>query len=107
MECETLDQVLKLVEANDILWFVGKETQGISWCGDCNRTSPTIAEALKGRKYVKIQVDRQVHRNPQNDFRSHPKIALKCVPTLLKYSTGQRLEEDETLNKANLLKFLE
>ncbi|GFN96619.1 thioredoxin domain-containing protein 17-like, partial [Plakobranchus ocellatus] len=34
-------------------------------------------------------------KDQNNEFRKDPKLFIKCVPTLLRFGSPQRLEEDQ------------
>jgi hypothetical protein len=105
MAIKSLDQLLEAMKDKKFLWVVGTEEQGISWCSDCDRTKYKVLEAIENIQHVKMEIDKVDLRNPHNEFRKHPKIALKCVPTLLNWETGERLEEGECGDKGKLNTF--
>ena len=103
---DTLDQLLQMAPKTDIIWFIGKEKEGQSWCSDCDRTKYKVLDALNGHDYIKIEIEKVDLRNPNNEFRLDPKIQLKCVPTLLRFSTLERLEENECGDLQKLKQFV-
>jgi len=80
---------------------------GKSWCDDCDNAKPYIE---KGLKYLENQekvlflncvVDRDTWRNKENFYRTHKKLSLKSVPTLVYFDKGVefgRLQEAEICN---------
>ena len=105
MSTNTLEHVLKAMETKKFLWIIGTEKEGISWCSDCDRTKYKVQEAIENKSYLQVQIDKVDLRNPMNEFRTHSKIALKCVPTLLNWDTGERLEENDCGDKDKLNTF--
>ena len=72
------------------------ENTGSSWCSDCDKTRPVIEEQLKklnGNEkalFVKLPVDtKQEWSNQQHLYRTHKKLMMKGVPTLVFYSQGE------------------
>ena len=81
--------------------FTGNKTAdtGKSWCPDCVAAEPVIEKALKDLDdavFVYCHVgDRPTWKDPQNVFRTDPKLRLTGVPTLVKWGTQQRLGPEE------------
>ena len=72
------------------------ETTGISWCSDCDKTRPVIEEQLKkliGNEkalFVKLPVDtKEEWANQAHLYRTHKKLKMKGVPTLVFYFQGE------------------
>ena len=99
---------------NVYLLFTGSKnpSTGHSWCPDCVRAHPLIEDqlaALKGKNvFITMNVDREPYRSPDYVFRKDSKIALRCVPTLIKWVDGKvenRLNDDQSQQKAALEEF--
>lgn len=88
-----------------ILFTGTKGSNGRSWCGDCTAADPIIFSALRsvadGCRLLTCDVVREDYRNPDYSYRKHPKINLKCVPTLIKWSNSKaiaRLNDSQSQN---------
>lgn len=88
-----VDAYMQAVEASHpdkavFALFVADKTNGKSWCGDCRRAEPVLADVFNSHWrdviVVVFDVDRQAYRHPskQYPYRVHPEVQLKCVPTL-------------------------
>ncbi len=99
---------------NLYLLFTGSKnpSTGNSWCPDCIRAHPLIeqiAPQVPGNNVlITMNVDREPYRSQDYVFRKDPKIALRCVPTLIKWVNGKveaRLNDDQCQQKAALQEF--
>nr|AVK42937.1 thioredoxin domain containing-protein [Oncomelania hupensis hupensis]7XQ3_A Chain A, Thioredoxin domain-containing protein 17 [Oncomelania hupensis]7XQ3_B Chain B, Thioredoxin domain-containing protein 17 [Oncomelania hupensis]7XQ3_C Chain C, Thioredoxin domain-containing protein 17 [Oncomelania hupensis]7XQ3_D Chain D, Thioredoxin domain-containing protein 17 [Oncomelania hupensis] len=82
------------------LFCGSKDANGESWCPDCVTAEPVIARNLKyapaDSVFIHCSVgERAFWKDQSNVFRKDPVLKLKCVPTLLKPGTPQRLEEEQ------------
>lgn len=82
-----------------------KDESGQSWCPDCVAAKPIIEEGLKSAPddgiFIYCNVgNRPYWKDPNNDFRKDEKLKLTCVPTLIKWNTVRRLEEDQCKSAA-------
>ncbi|XP_022104598.1 thioredoxin domain-containing protein 17-like [Acanthaster planci] len=109
-EClETIDKY----KGNDSLFvlFCGdKDASGNSWCPDCVDAEPFVTSGLASAPddgvFIYCSVgDRAFWKDQQNGFRTHDKLKLSAVPTLLKYGTSKRLVEEDC-KKSDLVKML-
>ncbi|XP_066931868.1 thioredoxin domain-containing protein 17-like [Clytia hemisphaerica] len=116
--CESVTELLSLIEkeckdaSNIFVLCTGSEdpTTGKSWCPDCVKAEPVIENCLKSSKdtdvfIVAIAGDRPIWKNPDNEFRKHPKTLLKSIPTLIKWGTPERLSEGQC-SDANLVSMM-
>ena len=97
-------------------FYGGYDHNGESWCSDCVISKPIIEEAskiLEGQSKVqmlKFPVDDKFEwRKPEFIFRTHSKVKLDRVPTLIYYNEGVefgRLIEGELFEKANVDEFV-
>ncbi len=83
---------------------------GESWCPDCVKADPVIDAAVKSQEgdVVLLHVgvgDRAFWKDPNCVFRKDPSTRLRCVPTLVKWGTPQKLEEEQCSdpNMVNLM----
>ncbi len=85
------------------------ENTGSSWCSDCDLCKPAIDEQLKkliGNEkalFVKLPVEtKQEWSNKEHLYRTHKKLMIKGVPTLVFYFEGiehGRFQELDILNE--------
>lgn len=87
--------------------FTGSKTNGRSWCGDCTAAEPVINSALGeiegGCKLLVVDCPREEYRKQDYAYRVNPKISLRCVPTLMKWSNGKlvgRLNDSQSQSSA-------
>lgn len=96
-------------------FYGGYDQNGESWCSDCVIAKPNIEAAskeLENQEKVflyKFPVDDRVEwKKPDFIFRTHPKVKLDRVPTLIFYQNGVefgRLIEDQLFDQANVIDF--
>ncbi|KAK7478253.1 hypothetical protein BaRGS_00030511 [Batillaria attramentaria] len=102
---EGYDAFNKAVEENKgqkifALFSGSKDASGGSWCPDCVTADPVIERNVKTAPENAVFIhcgvgERAFWKDQSNIFRTDPKLKLKCVPTLLKLGTPQRLEEGQ------------
>eukprot|EP00301_Raphidiophrys_heterophryoidea_P006173 c12512_g1_i3.p1 GENE.c12512_g1_i3~~c12512_g1_i3.p1 ORF type:complete len:143 (+),score=20.95 c12512_g1_i3:35-430(+) len=88
---------------------------GISWCSDCVKADPILREMIaKVPDSVLIlhKITREDWKTPSkpHPFRSHPKLRLTALPTLVFYSQGgevSRLVEEACYNKSEYQAFFD
>ena len=77
---------------------------GTSWCPDCVVAEPVIEKCFKETAddvtllYVAVG-QREFWKKQDNPFRTHDKLKLKGVPTLMKWGGPQKLSEEECANE--------
>ena len=75
-----------------------RDSSGISWCPDCVTAAPVIEKCFKEASddavllYVGVG-QRDYWKRQDNEFRTHEKLRLKGVPTLMKWGGPQKLVE--------------
>ncbi|XP_025092057.1 thioredoxin domain-containing protein 17-like [Pomacea canaliculata] len=94
------------------LFSGSKDANGESWCPDCLTADPVIKDNLKYAPADAILIHcgvgkREFWKDKENVFRKDPKLLLKCVPTLLKLGTPQRLEEAQCADENLVQMFFE
>jgi thiol-disulfide isomerase/thioredoxin len=104
-------------KANFFGYFYGSyDTEGWSWCGDCNISKPVIEEASKLLEnqdkvlLVKFPIERSDWKNSSFVYRVHPKLKLEKVPTLIYFQSGVefgRLVEEELADSSNVKEFFQ
>ncbi|CAG8480328.1 4362_t:CDS:2 [Acaulospora colombiana] len=80
---------------------------GVSWCPDCVRADPLIHRCARPDSVlveVPVGTRSEYKGRPDNPYKTHPRIQLKAIPTLIKWSvTGsdddKRLVEYECANE--------
>ena len=97
-------------------FYGGYDENGQSWCGDCVVAKPIIEEACKILEsqdkvlFLRFPVDDKVEwKKPDFIFRTHSKVKLDRVPTLIYYHGGVeygRLIEGELFDKSNVEEFI-
>ncbi|TMW42554.1 hypothetical protein DOY81_012367 [Sarcophaga bullata] len=94
-----------------ILFTGDKNSDGVSWCPDCNVAQPNIDKAIEkfaaaNDNFLVVEVgDRPFWKDMKNPFRSDPNIKLMVIPTLLRWKSVVRLE-GEQCEKWDLLEML-
>lgn len=83
-----------------ILFSGSLDQNGVSWCPDCAKADPVIErnmdKAPEDSTFIHCHVGpREYWKDPNNEFRIDPKFFVKCVPTLLKLGSQQRLQEEQ------------
>lgn len=94
--------------------FTGSKTNGRSWCGDCTAAEPVINAALEeidgGCKLLVVDCPREDYRQQDYAYRVNPKISLRCVPTLMKWTNGKlvgRLNDSQSQSSALVKELIE
>jgi hypothetical protein len=92
-----------------VLYFSSRNEDGSYWCKDCEKAARVLSDWVlprakaRGLDLVSFDVgEREGYKNPDNQFRKHPKIGLKCIPTLAAWRKGRivlRLEEAQLLEE--------
>ncbi|XP_039613160.1 thioredoxin domain-containing protein 17 [Polypterus senegalus] len=96
-------------DKNVFAYFTGnKNEQGVSWCPDCVKAEPVVRSQMQylpeDSIFIFCQVgERAYWKDPKNDFKQI--LKLRGVPTLLRYGTPQKLEEEECFD-ANLVQMM-
>mmetsp|Transcript_9018 Transcript_9018/g.12400 ORF Transcript_9018/g.12400 Transcript_9018/m.12400 type:complete len:142 (+) Transcript_9018:46-471(+) len=86
-----------------------------SWCPDCVQADETLPQYLKdipSYTLLKCWISRSEYKgNPKHPYRVHPKINLKAIPTLIRYSANgnprEVLVEEECYNVDLVKDFVE
>jgi len=88
-----------------LLFSGSKDAQtGVSWCPDCVTAEPVIYKCFNETPddaillYVGVG-QRDYWKKQDNEFRTHEKLRLKGVPTLMKWGGPQKLTEAECANE--------
>ncbi|XP_057294799.1 thioredoxin domain-containing protein 17-like [Hydractinia symbiolongicarpus] len=107
LTCEGTDAFFKLIEGEKgtskiFVLFTGSKdsNSGESWCPDCVKADPVIKNNISkipsDAVFITCSVgDRSTWKDPASPFRTHPKLLLKGVPTLMKWGTPERLGDSE------------
>jgi hypothetical protein len=96
-------------------FYGGYDQNGVSWCSDCVISKPNIEEASKALEeagnvfLVKLPIDDRVEwKKPEFVYRTHEKVKVTRVPTLIYYHKGiefGRLVEDQLYDLENVKEF--
>ncbi|XP_028662470.1 thioredoxin domain-containing protein 17 [Erpetoichthys calabaricus] len=96
-------------DKNVFVYFTGnKNEQGVSWCPDCVKAEPVVRSQMEYLPEDSIFIFCQVGERPywKDSGNAFKKILkLRGVPTLLRYGTAQKLEEEECFD-ANLVQMM-
>ncbi|XP_072163897.1 thioredoxin domain-containing protein 17-like [Diadema setosum] len=103
---EGIDNLFELLEKHKdkkvqyILFCGSKNSDGASWCPDCVTAEPVVMKCLEAAPENAVFIycsvgDRASWKDPNNSYRTHPKLLLKGVPTLLQWNTPKKLVEEE------------
>ncbi|XP_037512448.2 thioredoxin domain-containing protein 17 [Rhipicephalus sanguineus] len=87
-----------------LCFFTGSEdASGKSWCPDCVAAKPVLEAALekapKETTLITCYIERAVWKDMKNPFRTDKALELKCVPTLMRWGTAQRLDDTQCQKK--------
>jgi len=98
-------------------FYGGYDQNGVSWCSDCVISKPNVDEASKILEktenifLVKLPIDdKNEWRNQNFIYRTHDKVKISRVPTLIYYHKGiefGRLIEDQLFDLDNVKAFFE
>ncbi|OWF41141.1 thioredoxin domain-containing protein 17-like [Mizuhopecten yessoensis] len=86
------------------------DENGKNWCPDCVTADPVVSSNVKHAAEDAVFIhcgvgNRDYWKDQKNDFRTNPKLKLKCVPTLMIVGKPNRLEEGQCAN-GELVKML-
>ncbi|XP_047482430.1 thioredoxin domain-containing protein 17-like [Penaeus chinensis] len=108
IEVEGFDAFVEAVESSKasgkpvfVLFSGSKTAGGVSWCPDCVTAEPVVKGAVdkaapEDSVFIYVGVGgRDFWKDPNCVFRTDARTKLKSVPTLMKYGTPQRLEEEQ------------
>eukprot|EP00088_Acartia_fossae_P039505 TRINITY_DN41127_c0_g1_i1.p1 TRINITY_DN41127_c0_g1~~TRINITY_DN41127_c0_g1_i1.p1 ORF type:complete len:141 (+),score=11.53 TRINITY_DN41127_c0_g1_i1:52-423(+) len=93
-----------------VLFSGSKNAAGESWCPDCVTAYPVVQKCLEAvdddSNFLYVEVgDRGTWKDPECIFRTAKETQLKSVPTLIKWGTPQRLQEEQCAD-TNLVSML-
>lgn len=108
---EEFEKTVKNFSQNDTVFvlFTGSPGQdGKSWCPDCVTAEPVINSS---KSYIPAHAtlivchvgDRTYWKDPTNPFKN--RLGVACVPTLMLWNKGMRLEESQCMD-IELIKML-
>ncbi|CAG8565077.1 10269_t:CDS:2 [Acaulospora morrowiae] len=113
-----IDKTVKENGKNIYVLLFGTEdpSTGSSWCPDCVIADPLIRRHFSNEAHpesvlveVPVGTRSQYKGRPDNPYRTHPRIQLKAIPTLIKWSANgsddKSLVEDECSRDDMLKKF--
>ncbi|XP_021001696.1 thioredoxin domain-containing protein 17 [Parasteatoda tepidariorum] len=111
IKVEGYEAVKKAISENSnsnalfVLFSGSKDANGQSWCPDCVTADPIIEEGLQSAPEDSVFIycgvgSRDYWKNPNNDFRKDEKFKLTSVPTLMKWNTARRLDDDQCKSAA-------
>ncbi|CAL1537048.1 unnamed protein product [Lymnaea stagnalis] len=91
---------LNLKDSIYILFSGSPNNKGDSWCPDCVKAYPVVNKGFeksptKSTLIYCLVGDKLSWRDPNNEFRTDPQFFVKRVPTLLKFGSPKRLEEEK------------
>ncbi|KAL7061416.1 hypothetical protein AAHC03_0303 [Spirometra sp. Aus1] len=98
---ELLESLAKHPDKRRFVYFIASPDEtGQSWCPDCRRAQPFVDEARtqlpENAMWFDVHTgDKPTWKDPQNEFRICPELAVKKVPTILEFGTDHRLEENQ------------
>ncbi|GFR80430.1 thioredoxin domain-containing protein 17-like [Elysia marginata] len=105
IEVEGYNALIECLKENNtgtvFVHFSGSlDENGVNWCPDCVKADPVIArnvdKAPEDSIFIHCHVGPKAYwKDQNNDFRQDPKFYLRCVPTLLRIGSPQRLQEDQ------------
>jgi len=111
---EFKSKVAELEKVGDVyvLFSGSKNENGESWCPDCVTAYPVVMKGLEevddSASFLYVEVgDRTFWKDPNCIFRTAKETSLKSVPTLIKWKSEQRLQEDQCANKDLVAMFFE
>jgi len=95
-----------------VMFSGSKDSNGESWCPDCVVAEPVVTAAMEkappGSHYLYVGVGgRAAWKDPAGVFRTSKDTLLKSVPTLVKWGTAQRLQEEQCADPGLVAMLLE
>lgn len=101
LHVEGYDDLQKALDDNQgqiifVLFSGSLGTDGKSWCPDCVKANPVVQECLQYAPQSSLLIEcgvgnREFWKDKSNVFRT--KLGIKCVPTLMLWGKGKKLEE--------------
>jgi len=87
-----------------VLFSGSKNEAGESWCPDCVVAYPVVMDCVEkvddDASFLYVGVGgRDFWKDPNCVFRTAKETQLKSVPTLMKWGTPQRLQEEQCADK--------
>ena len=95
-----------------VLMFTGAiitET-GRSWCPDCTAAAPVIkaeCNKVEGSVLLEIPITREDFRNQDLMYRTRSDLAIKCVPTTMRWGTQNKLDDSQSQKQELVAMLLE
>ncbi|UJR33979.1 hypothetical protein I4U23_021395 [Adineta vaga] len=111
---DELKSLVKTIEKNKrifVLFFGAKNSQGRSWCSDCNIVEKPVAEMIPSLLpsngiFIECSVgDRASWKDSNCSFRKDAQLRLTTIPTLVEWGTSKRLTENQLLD-SDMIKIL-
>ncbi|EFA81846.1 thioredoxin fold domain-containing protein [Heterostelium album PN500] len=108
----TVAQALATSDPVFVVFISTLNEDGIFWCPDCRVSDPVFKKAfdeLENYCLVECAIQRDGYKgNPEHPYRTHPRIQLKGIPTLMswKQDTQSKFAEDECGNFEKVSAFL-
>ncbi|XP_037810058.1 thioredoxin domain-containing protein 17-like [Lucilia sericata] len=106
---KSVEELYKDKNTQLYIYFTGeKDSNGVSWCPDCNDAQPFVDQAVEKfatPESILLTVDvgdRPFWKDMKNPFRHDSNIKLMVIPTLVRWKSVLRLEGDQ-LTKMDLL----
>jgi len=96
-----------------VMFSGSKNEAGESWCPDCVTAYPVVQSCLEAMDDEEAQFlyvgvgDRDFWKDKNCIFRTAKETQLKSVPTLIKWGTSQRLQEEQCADKGLVTMLLE
>jgi hypothetical protein len=90
-----LDLIPNIDQRRVFIYFFGHKTDGVSWCSDCVNAAPVLQKCLDDSElfsandeFISVDVgDRDIWKNPENEYRHDKDIRLERIPTLIQWKT--------------------
>ncbi|RWS14485.1 hypothetical protein B4U79_14422 [Dinothrombium tinctorium] len=95
----SLNELLQLLDAKKneyakifILFTGSKNSDGVSWCPDCNIAQPVMEKVFAdcGQDTLLVTAfvgQRDAWKNSENEFRRDKQFQIRSVPTLIKFGS--------------------
>ncbi|KAI6174854.1 Thioredoxin domain-containing protein 17 isoform X2 [Aphelenchoides bicaudatus] len=89
------------------VYFRGNDLEtGLSWCPDCQKSDETVKTKLNESSLQTIICNvgfKETWKDEKNPFKTDEKLNVGSIPTLLNFTTNERITDENELAKADVV----